>query len=98
VVVTSAEALDSAVARYEDGLKYCPLDAVVLVLGVGLVENDELEVAHVLRCAELARARPDIVGVVWIGTSSLDVLLRLRDLSLPGPPPIEDVEPVGWGV
>lgn len=94
-----SETHSAAFARYEDGLKFCPLAHTVMVVGMDLsVEDDDSELDHLVGCAELARRIPEVIGFVWVGTRSIDTLLRVQaEVDLPGPPPIIDIEPLAWG-
>jgi hypothetical protein len=92
------ESVSGAIARYEDGLKFCPLAHTVLVVGIDLPLEEESELDHLIACAELARRVPEVIGFVWVGTRSVDLAQRVaEDVDLPGPPPIIDVEPLAWG-
>ena len=93
------ETPSAAVLRYDTGLEFCPLAHVVLVVGLDLPgETDEEALEHLVLCAELARRHGDVIGFVWVGTQSLDLLLRVdARVELPGPPPIIDIEPLTWG-
>jgi len=93
------ETIPAAVTRYDAGLEFCPLAHAVLVVGLdGPGETDEDALEHLVLCAELARRHGDVVGMVWVGTQSTDLLLRVdASLELPGPPPIIDIEPLTWG-
>ena len=92
------ETLEVALARYEHGLQFCPLGAVVMVVGIDLSVEADDELPHLIGCAELARRVPEVIGFVWVGTRSVDVLLKVRDeVDLPGPPPIIEIEPLAWG-
>jgi hypothetical protein len=93
------ETIPAAVTRYDAGLEFCPLAHAVLVVGLdGPGETDEDALEHLVLCAELARRHGDVVGMVWVGTQSTDLLLRVAaNLELPGPPPITDIEPLAWG-
>ena len=93
------ETIPAAIIRYDAGLAFCPLAHVVLVVGLDLPgETDEEALEHLVLCAELARRNSDVVGFVWVGTQSTDLLLRVdASLELPGPPPIIEIEPLAWG-
>ena len=93
------ETILAAVTRYDAGLEFCPLAHAVLVVGLdGPGETDEDALEHLVLCAELARRHGDVVGMVWVGTQSTDLLLRVdASLELPGPPPIIEIEPLAWG-
>jgi len=93
------ETIPAAVIRYDAGLAFCPLAHVVLVVGLDLPgETDEEALEHLVLCAELARRNSDVIGLVWVGTQSTNLLLRVdASLELPGPPPILDIEPLTWG-
>lgn len=95
----ASETIPAAVTRYDAGLEFCPLAHVVLVVGLDLPwETDEEALEHLVLCAELARRHGDVIGFVWVGTQSTDLLLRVdATLELPGPPPILDIEPLTWG-
>jgi hypothetical protein len=92
------ETLADALARYEQGLKFCPLAHTVMVVGMDLSVEADGELEHLVGCAALARGLPEVIGFVWVGTRSIDTLLRVQaEVDLPGPPPIIDIEPLAWG-
>jgi hypothetical protein len=93
------EPIDVAVHRYDQAIASCPLGRVVLVVGVADWLTDDLA-AYVRACGALAHQRPEVVGLVWIGRPAVEAVgdVSPEDLAdLPGPPQVEDIEPIGWG-
>lgn len=76
---------------YESELAFCPLGHVVLVVDPLELDEDADELAHLRACRDIARAHPEVIGLVWLGSSVID--------DLPGPPRVVELvpPPPGWG-
>ncbi|HZN51042.1 MAG TPA: hypothetical protein VFD81_10435 [Methylomirabilota bacterium] len=75
---------------YELELQLVPVSHVVLVIEPLDVEEGPDELAHLRTCRDLARRHAEIIGVVWLGSLTVE--------DLPGPPPVVELAPpLQWG-
>jgi len=75
---------------YELELQLVPVSHVVLVIEPLDLDEGPDELAHLRACRDLARGHAEIIGVVWLGTLTIE--------DLPGPPPVVELAPpLQWG-
>lgn len=93
--------LDTLPATYLQEIEFCPLNQVVLIVGFeGEELPDNVRASHWKLCADLAQARQEVIGTVWLGapaTSAFHLLPQARKFLPKSPPPMIEVDSLTWG-